>query len=67
MIADKLLDMNIFELKYFSAVTREKLTKTSGTNPMKINLDWPSVKADGKNKKLSDIYYRYWIMATRQS
>lgn len=48
MLADKLLDMNIFELRYFSLVTKDKVQKTSGINPMKLNLDWPSVKRDGK-------------------
>ena len=48
MLADKLLDMNVFELRYFSIAIKEKMLKTSGINPMKINLDWPSVKKDGK-------------------
>lgn len=48
MLADKMLDMNIYELRYFSLITKEKITKTSGINPMKINMDWPSVKRDGK-------------------
>ena len=48
MIADKLLDMNVYELRYFSLIAKEKIQKTSGINPMKLNLDWPSVKADGK-------------------
>ena len=43
MLADKLLDMNIFELRYFAVISKEKVLKTSGINPMKINLDWPSV------------------------
>jgi len=47
MLADKLLDMNVFELRYFSIAIKEKMLKTSGINPMKINLDWPSVKRDG--------------------
>ena len=47
MIADKLLDMNVYELRYFSIIAKEKIRKTSGINPMKLNLDWPSVKADG--------------------
>jgi hypothetical protein len=49
MLADKLLDMNIFELQYFNAISKDKITKTSGVNPMKINMDWPSVKADGNS------------------
>ena len=50
MLADKLLDMNVFELRYFSLAIKEKMLKTSGINPMKMNLDWPSVKRDGKFK-----------------
>ena len=46
MLADKLLDMNLFELRYFALLTKEKIQKTSGINPMKLNLDWPSVKRD---------------------
>ena len=46
MIADKILDMNIFELRYFSIICKERVQKTSGINPMKMNLDWPSVKRD---------------------
>jgi large subunit ribosomal protein L7/L12 len=46
MLADKLLDMNLFELRYFSVLCKEKIQKTSGINPLKMNLDWPSVKRD---------------------
>lgn len=56
MIADKMLDMNVFELRYFAEITRERIQKTSGINPMKINLDWPSVKADGNDKLLINAF-----------
>lgn len=46
MIADKLLDMNMFELRYFALICKERIQKTSGINPLKMNLDWPSVKRD---------------------
>ena len=46
MLADKLLDMNLYELRYFAVLTKEKIQKTSGVNPLKLNLDWPSVKRD---------------------
>lgn len=46
MLADKLLDMNVFELRYFALACKERIQKTSGINPMKLNLDWPSVKRD---------------------
>ena len=46
MLADKMLDMNVFELRYFHASVADRLMKTSGINPMKVNLDWPSIKQD---------------------
>ena len=48
MLASKLLDLNMFELRYFTLITKQRIQKTSGINPLKINLDWPSVKQDGK-------------------
>jgi hypothetical protein len=65
MLVDKLLDMNIYELRYFSVLTKDKMQKTSGINPMKLNLDWPSVKRDGKQDITLNFKYRYWIMASR--
>ncbi len=47
MLADKLLDLNIFEMRYFVSVAKEKIQKTSGISPLKLNLDWPSIKQDG--------------------
>ena len=47
MIADKVLDMNIMELRFFSTVVKEKILRSTGINPMKMNLDWPSLKQDG--------------------
>ena len=44
MIADKVLDMNIFEMRYFDSLLASKIHKSSGINPMKLNLDWPSLK-----------------------
>ena len=49
MLADKLMDLNIYELRWFTLYTKERVQRTSGINPMKMNLDWPSVKRDGKN------------------
>lgn len=46
MLVDKLLDMNIYELRYFALISKERVQKTSGINPLKMNLDWPSVKRD---------------------
>jgi hypothetical protein len=64
MLVDKLLDMNIFELRYFSSISKERIMRTSGINPMKLNLDWPSVKRDGKSSLIIMIHYRYGNMAT---
>ena len=47
MLVSKLLDMNIYELKYFGLYNQQKLMKTAGISPLKMNLDWPSVKRDG--------------------
>ena len=44
MLADRLLDLNIFELRYLTASMKERIMRTSGINPMKINMDWPSIK-----------------------
>ena len=41
-----MLDMNVFELRYFTASVADRLMKTSGINPMKVNMDWPSIKQD---------------------
>ena len=46
MLVDKMLDMNIFELRYFAISCKERIQRTSGINPLKMNLDWPSVKQD---------------------
>lgn len=51
MLADKLMDLNIYELRWFSLYTKERVQRTSGVNPMKMNLDWPSVRRDGKFNK----------------
>ena len=48
MLVDKQLDLNIFELRYFAASMKQRIQRTSGINPMKLNMDWPSVKQDGK-------------------
>lgn len=47
VLAQALLDLNVFELRYFSTIMRDKIWKTTGVNPLKINLDWPSLKQLG--------------------
>ena len=47
MLADKVLDMNLFEHRYFHTLLAQRVQRTSGMNLMKLNLDWPSLKRDG--------------------
>ena len=46
MLADKILDLNMFEVRYFNAAVKERIQRTSGINPMKLNMDWPSIRQD---------------------
>ena len=48
MLCDKLLELNVFESRYMAVYFKEKIQKTSGINPLKLNMDWPSIKQDGK-------------------
>ena len=47
MLVDKVLDMNVFEHRYFHAALTQRVQRVTGMNPMKLNLDWPSLKQDG--------------------
>ena len=46
MIVDKVLSLNVFELRYFQTQIGIKVQKSTGMNPLKMNLDWPSIKKD---------------------
>ena len=46
MLADKCLDLNIFEMRYMAISIKERVQRTSGINPLKLNMDWPSIKMD---------------------
>lgn len=46
MITDKILDMNLFEMRYMAAMIKQRMLNTSGINPLKINMDWPSIRQD---------------------
>ena len=48
MLCDKLLDMNLFEMRYLALKMKDRVQKTSGINPLKLNMDWPSVKQDSE-------------------
>lgn len=45
-IADKILELNVFENRYLAARMRDRMLDTTGINLMKLNMDWPSVKQD---------------------
>ena len=48
MLADKVLDLNLFEIRYLALSIKQRVAKTSGINPLKLNMDWPSVKTDSQ-------------------
>jgi len=41
-----MLDLNMFELRYLAVSMKTRMERTSGINPLKLNMDWPSVKQD---------------------
>ena len=44
MLVDKVTDLNLYEMRYFQARLAQNVKKATGLNPMKLNLDWPSIK-----------------------
>ena len=44
MLADKVSEMNMYEMRYFTLVLEQKVQRATGLSPMKLNLDWPSLK-----------------------
>ena len=48
MLCDKVIDMNMVEMRYFHAQIGIRLQRVAGMNPLKLNLDWPSLKQDGQ-------------------
>ena len=44
MLVDKVTDLNLYEMRYFQVRLAQNVQKATGLNPMKINLDWPSIK-----------------------
>ena len=59
LLAQALLELNTLELRYFSTALREKVFKTSGINPLKLNLDWPTVKQMGNKSIISSSKLSY--------
>ena len=45
-LADKVLELNVFESRYLAVHIRERVKKVTGINPLKLNMDWPSVRMD---------------------
>jgi large subunit ribosomal protein L7/L12 len=45
-IVDKILSLNPFEMRYMAMNMQDRVQKISGLSPMKLNMDWPSVKRD---------------------
>ena len=46
MLADKLVDLNIYEIRYLVTKVSLGVQRSTGLNPMKLNMDWPSIKQD---------------------
>ena len=46
MLADKMMQLNLFEMRYLHAYMSHKVQRTTGINPLKLNMDWPSIKKD---------------------
>ena len=46
LLTEKMLDLNMFELRYLAVSMKTRMERTSGINPLKLNMDWPSVKQD---------------------
>lgn len=45
-LADKFLELNVFEARYLTTVIQKRVANVTGINPMKLNMDWPSIKMD---------------------
>ncbi|KAL4429298.1 hypothetical protein ABPG74_002284 [Tetrahymena malaccensis] len=43
-IADAFIELNIMEIRYLNHTLKERLIKTTGLSPLKVNIDWPSLK-----------------------
>lgn len=45
-VCDKFITLNAYEIRYVTAVVQRRIEKVSGINPLKLNMDWPSIKKD---------------------
>jgi large subunit ribosomal protein L7/L12 len=44
LLVNATLQLNMFELRYYSGIIKERVARSTGMNPMKLNMDWPSIK-----------------------
>ena len=44
MIVDKMVYLNVFELRYLALSLKRRIGRSTGINPLKLNMDWPSIK-----------------------
>lgn len=44
LLSQALLEMDKEEVKYFTTLVRDRIFKSSGINPLKLNVDWPTLK-----------------------
>lgn len=45
-LADKILQLSIMETRFLAAQMKNRIQKSTGINPLKLNMDWPSIKMD---------------------
>lgn len=45
-VADKFASLSAFEQRYLAALIQKRVARVAGINPLKLNMDWPSVKMD---------------------
>ena len=44
MIVDKMVYLNVFEMRYLALSLKRRIARSTGINPIKLNMDWPSIK-----------------------
>jgi len=44
ILIDATLELNVMEIRYFALMTKQRIQKTTGLSPMKMNNDWPAMK-----------------------
>lgn len=59
-LVSKMLELNIYEVRYLGLKFKEKIMKGTGINPLKINMDWPSIKMLGIFKLLITLADGTW-------